>query len=246
MGRVRRSGLSREEAKRHYIQLAEKVILEQVRVDAERLDRQDDDKRMAVGPFARLSAERVASLDEGRSRGAITNVFKSQREFQLEAMSLSLEDPAVLDDRGSPDPRGFEDAGVWTEALAEFESGRGPLHESEKIEGYAAGWVLWLGQVPYGLWSQYIAEPSMKEFRDSTARLERDAIRPALTHFELEMRPPWTTVDLAGAMRSTIEGVWLNQCLTRDHPTRPGTASVQALRDGLRMLWEGATRPVEG
>ncbi len=242
MTRAPRSKLSREEARRRYIQLAEKVILEQVEEDARRLDREDDEGRVAVGPFARLSAEQVAKLDEGRSRGAITNVFKSQRQFQLEAMALALEDPQV-DAIGPADPGGFDDAAAWVDAVATAESARGPIHEAEAVEGYAAGWVLWLGQVPYGIWSTSIAEPSMSEFRHSAERLEREAIRPALEHFGLEMRPPWTTMDLATAMRSMIEGLWLNQCLTREHPTSPGTPSVQGMRDSLRMIWQGATQP---
>ena len=240
MTRSRRSTLSREEARRRYIQLAEKVILEQVKVDARRLDQEDDDARVAVGPFARLSAEQVASLDDGRSRGAITNVFKSQRQFQLDAMTLALEDPAV-DAIAPPDPREFADAGAWIDAVATAESARGPIHEARSVEGYAAGWVLWLGQVPYGIWSELIAESSMSEFRHSAERLEHEAIRPALEHFRFKMRPPWTSLDLATAMRSMIEGVWLNQCLTREHPTSPGTPSVQGMREALRMTWQGAT-----
>lgn len=242
MTRARRSRLSHEEARRHYIQLAEKVILEQVKVDARRLDREEDDRRVAVGPFARLSAEQVASQDEGRSRGAITNVFKSQRQFQLEAMALALEDPGV-DSIGPPDPRGFTEPEAWIDAVATAEHDRGPSHEAETLEGYAAGWVLWLGQVPYGIWSQSIAEPSMSEFRHSAERFERDAIRPALAHFGLETRPPWTPMDMATAMRSMIEGLWLNQCLTPEHPTSPGSPSVQGMRDSLRMIWQGATQP---
>jgi hypothetical protein len=116
------------------------------------------------------------------------------------------------------------------------------MHEAE-VEGYAAGWVLWLGQVPYRIWSEYIAQPSMKEFRDSTARLEREAIRPGLSHFGLEVRPPWTSMDLAAAMRSMLEGIWLNQCLTPEHPTRPGEPSMVGAQQALRMIWLGATQP---
>ncbi len=243
MARARRSKLSREEARHRYIQLAREVILKQVKVDARRLDREDDDRRIAVGPFARLSAEQVATLDEGRSRGAITNLFKSQRRFQLEAMALALEDP-VVDAFDRPDPRGFADAEAFIEALAMGESAKGALHETDNVEGYAAGWVLWLSQVPYGIWSEYIAEPSMKEFRHSAERLERETVRPALEHFGLEMRPPWTPMDLGNAMMSMIEGLWLNQCLTREHATSPGTPSARGMRDSLLMIWQGATQPV--
>ena len=241
MGRVRRSGLSREEAKKRYIQLAEKVILEQVEEDARRLDGEDDDRRKAIGPFARLSAERVAELDDGRSRGA------DHERLQEPARVPARGDGGRLGRSGSargldtPDPQGFEDAGAWIEAVATFESERGPMHETESLEGYAAGWVLFLGQVPYGLWSEYIAEPSMKEFRGSAERLERGAIRPALEHFGLEVRPPLTTLDLAAAMQSMIEGLWINQCLTPG--TRPARVSRRCTLPGTPCGCSGKERP---
>lgn len=241
MKRPKRSVLSPEEAKRRYVKLAEVTVMEQIRVDARRLDRADDEHRVAVGPFARLSAEQVAARADGKSRGAITNLFKSQRRFQLEAMGLALEDPA-FEEIGPPDPRGFDDARSWVDALASEESARGPLHEMEPAEGYAQRWVLWLSQVPYGLWSEQIAEPSMREFRHSAERFEREAVRPALAHFGLEMSPPWTTLDLAGAIVSLVEGLWLNQCLTREDSTSPGRPAIEAARTALRMLWRGATR----
>jgi hypothetical protein len=241
MARKSRSALSREEARKRYIQLAELAVFEQVRVDARRLDRADDEHRVAVGPFARLNAEQVAARADGKSRGAITNLFKSQRRFQLEAMARAYEDAAV-DEDGPPDPRRFDDVESWIEALASAESARGPIHEMEAAEGYALRWVLWLSQVPYGLWSEHIAEPSMREFRHSSELLEREVVRPALAHFGLEMTPPWTPLDLAGALASLVEGLWLNQCLTREHPNSPTLPAVDAARVALAMLWRGATR----
>ena len=141
---------------------------------------------------------------------------------------------------GSPTPKRSSKRSRW----ANLRKAR--LHETENVEGYAAGWVLWLGQVPYGIWSEYIAEPSMREFRHSAERLEREAVRPALEHFGLEMRPPWTPMDLGNAMMSMIEGLWLNQCLTREHPTSPGTPSARGMRDSLLMIWQGATQPGVG
>jgi hypothetical protein len=238
----RRSALSPEEARRQYIRAAEKVLLEQIQVDARRLDRQDDERRVAVGPCAKLNAEQVAAAAEGKSRGAITNLFKSQRQFQLQAMALVLEDPEV-DVFAPPDPRTFSDHVTWIDALAKAESGRGPLHGMEPAVGYGLNWALWLSQLPYGVWSEHIAEPSMHEFRHSAERLESACIRPALTHFTLEVRSPWTTMDLASAMNSLVEGLWLNQCLTRQHPTRPDAPVAKAMRDALLMLWQGATQP---
>jgi AcrR family transcriptional regulator len=242
MAKRRRSLLPPEEARQRYIRAAEAVLLEQIQVDAGRLDRQDDARREAVGPFAKLNAEQVAARVDGKSRGAITNLFKSQRQFQLEAMALVLEDPAV-DTFALPDPRAFDDADVWIGAVAAAESERGPLHDMDPIVGYALSWGLWLSQVPYGIWSEHIAGPSMHEFRRSADRLEADCVRPALEHFSLEVRPPWTAADLAAALNSLVEGLWLNQCLSREHPTRSGAPVVDAARDALTMLWRGATKP---
>ncbi len=238
----RRSALSPEEARKQYIRAAETVLLEQIQVDARRLDRKDDERRVAVGPFAKLNAEQVAAAAEGKSRGAITNLFKSQRQFQLQAMALVLEDPEV-DVLVLPDPRTFDDPVTWIEALATAQSGRGPLHGMEPSVGYGLNWALWLSQVPYGVWSEHIAEPSMHEFRHSAERLETGSVRPALAHFALKVRSPWTTMDLAAAMNSMVEGLWLNQCLSRQHPTRPDVHVAQATRDALVMLWQGATQP---
>ena len=114
----------------------------------------------------------------------------------------------------------------------------------EPAVGYGLVWALWLSQVPYGIWSEHIATPSMREFRHSAERLDSDCVRPALERFSLEMRPPWTTLDLASAMNSLVEGLWLNQCLSSEHPTRPSVPVAQATLDALRMLWQGATQPV--
>jgi hypothetical protein len=238
----RRSLLPPAEARQRYIRAAETVLLEQIQLDARRLDREDDERRVAVGPFAKLNAEQVAASADGKSRGAITNLFKSQRQFQLQAMALVLEDPEV-DIFVLPDPRGFDEPFAWIDAVAAAESARGPLHEMEPIAGYGLGWALWLSQVPYGIWSEHIAEPSLHEFRHSAERLEADCVAPGLEHFSLEVRPPWTARDLATAMNSLVEGLWLNQCLSRDHPTREGAPVAEAARTALRMLWQGATQP---
>jgi hypothetical protein len=237
-----RSSLSRADAKKRYLQLAETTLLAQIRRDARLLDREDDERRVAVGPFARLNAEEVAASADGKSRGAITNLFRSQRQFQLDAMALVLEDPNV-DEAVPPDPGSFDDAREWIEAVGSAESERGPLHGMEPAEGYAMSWVLWLSQVPYGVWSERIAAPSMHEFRHSTERLERELVRPALVRFDLEPRPPWTPLDIASAIISLREGLWLNQCLSSEHSTRAGVESAEAARAALTMLWQGATQP---
>lgn len=242
MAQRRRSLLPPDEARQRYIRAAEAVLLKQIQDDARRLDREDDERRVAVGPFAKLNAERVAASADGKSRGAITNLFKSQRQFQLAAMALVLEDPEV-DIFILPEPREFDDPVTWIEAVAAAESARGPIHDMEPVVGYGMGWALWLSQVPYGIWSDLIAEPSMHEFRHSAERLETDCVIPALEHFSLALRPPWTPIDLASAMNSLVEGLWLNQCLSAEHPKRPGVSATSAARDALLMLWQGATQP---
>src|SRR4249920_151520 len=127
MPQRRRSLLPPDEARKRYVQLAETVVLKQIQSDASRLDREDDERREAVGPFAKLNAEKVAASADGKSRGAITNLFKSQRQFQLQVMASVLDDPEV-DVFVPPDPAGFDDVVDWIDAVATAESARGPRH----------------------------------------------------------------------------------------------------------------------
>ena len=107
---------------------------------------------------------------------------------------------------------------------------------------YASLWALWLSAVPYGLWSEQIRRPSMDEHRQWLAQLEA-LLGQALDHFQLAMRPGMTVNDLACALASLIEGVWLNQCLTTHHPSDPSEPIATVLRRAGRMLWLGATEP---
>ena len=72
-----RSTLPKTEARRRYIEIGEVVVLEQIRRDAAMLD----EELVAVGPFARLDAEAVATKD-GKTRGVISNLFGSQAAFR--------------------------------------------------------------------------------------------------------------------------------------------------------------------
>ena len=199
----------------------------------------DDGQSVAVGPFAKLSAEEVAASADGKSRGAITNLFKSQRQFQLQAMALVLEDPEV-DVKAPPDPAGFADASAWIDGLAIAESERGPHHSMEPTPGYGLNWALWLSQVPYGVWSERIAAPSMREFRHSADQLATFGILPALARFSLEVRPPWDVNDVATAMASAREGVWLNQALPVT--IRPARRRRPSTRCGTLCGWSGMGR----
>jgi hypothetical protein len=65
----------------------------------------------------------------------------------------------------------------------------------------------------------------------------------ALGHFDLTLREGTTVGDLAAALASLIEGVWLNQCLTARHPSEASEPIATVLRRSGRLLWLGATRP---
>ena len=63
----------------------------------------------------------------------------------------------------------------------------------------------------------------------------------ALDHFGLELAGDVTLTDLAGAAVNLVEGAWLNQCLTTEHPCDAAEPVSEALRRSGRLLWRGAT-----
>jgi hypothetical protein len=233
----RRSTLPREQARRRYVAMGELAVLEQIRRDAERAA----DALLPVGPFARLDANAVAARD-GKTRGAITNLFGSQAAYRAETMAQALNAEDWIAAIEHPAPEGFADAEEWLDALLAGESARGPEHGAEPAVGYGSLWALWLSTVPYGLWSEGIAEPSMDEYRETLGRLE-DVLRRALRHFDVSLRDGVEVGDLAFALASAIEGAWLNQCLTGRHPADPSEPIATALRRTGRLLWRGATEP---
>ena len=159
----RRSTLPKDEARRRYVELAELVVLEQIRDDARRLDAE----ALAVGPFARLDANAVAAR-EGKTRGAVTNVFGSQAALQAATMALALD----AGEAGPyPAPEDHLDALAWVDALFAAEAARGPQHGADPARGYAALWAVWLAAVPYGLWSERVSAPSMDEYRATVGAL---------------------------------------------------------------------------
>lgn len=161
--------------------------------------------------------------------------------FQGETMALVLSVGDWIEQIQYPAPEDFPSADAWLDAVFGGESERGPQHGGELVVDYATLWALWLSTVPYGLWSECVQGPSMDEHRQWIDRLERELGR-ALEHFGLELREGTTISDLAGGVASLIEGVWLNQCLTARHPTRPSEPIVEMLRRSGRLLWLGATR----
>jgi hypothetical protein len=230
----RRSTLPRDEARQRYVQIGELVSLEQIRADARLLDRSS----IPVGPFARLDAGAVAAR-EGKTRGAISNLFGSQAAFQAETMELALSARDWIEQLEYPAPADFDTAEQWLDELLTGESSRGPQHGAKPAVTYGFLWALWLSAVPYGIWSERIRKPSMDEHARWVARLE-EALTAAIEHFGLSLRDDARSEDLASALASLIEGVWLNQCLGAEHTSDPSEPIATVLRRGGRLLWRGA------
>jgi hypothetical protein len=235
--RNQRSTLPKPAARRRYVEMGELAALQQIREDSRILDTGS----IPVGPFARLDASAVAAQD-GKTRGAITNLFGSQAAFQAETMALTLSAEGWIEKVEFPTPADFPTAPAWLDALLAGESLRGPRHDSEPVVDYGFLWALWLSTVPYGLWSERIRAPSMEEHVQLIQRLEQ-LIQQALDHFGLRMHADTTVNDLACAIASMIEGVWLNQCLTTRHPIDPDEPIGTVLRRAGRLLWRGAVEP---
>lgn len=232
----KRSTLTTDQARQRYVELGELAALQQIADDAALIDAQS----IAVGPFARLDAEKVAARD-GKTRGAITNVFGSQAAFQQATMAMALSAVPLIDAVDYPEPAAFDTAEDWVRALFQSQAMRGPQHGARPSMGYHAVWSLWLALVPYGLWSEAVSRHSMAEFVGWCETLER-AFGGALDRFGLSLRDGTTVQSLGCAAASLIEGAWLNQCLTTRHPTDPARPVADVLVDSGLMLWRGAVR----
>jgi hypothetical protein len=231
-----RSTLSQQRARQRYVEVGELAVLEQIQRDSETLDRDS----IAVGPFARLDANAVAAKD-GKTRGVISNLFGSQAALQAATMALALSARDWIEHIEYPAPADFLTADAWFDAFFTAESARGPRRGADPVVSYAFLWAIWLSTVPYGLWSERIRQPSMEEHVQWLVRLE-DVLQDGLDHFGLTIREG-SVNDLAGAIASLVEGVWLNQCLTDRHPSDPSEPIATLLRRSGRMLWVGATQP---
>lgn len=231
----RRSSLPKPVARQRYVEMGELAALQQIQRDSLVLDA----NAIAVGPFSRLDAGTVAALD-GKTRGAITNLFGSQAAFQAETMAQVLSAGDWIARLEYPEPAACASAEDWVDALFAQEAARGPRHGAEPAVDYAFLWALWLSAVPYGIWSGQVSGPSMEEHVQWIARLE-EVLQGAIEHFGVAVRDDTTVTDLACACASLVEGAWLNQCLTARHPRDATQPIATALRRAGLLLWRGAT-----
>ena len=230
----KRSGLPKPEARKYYVERGQLAVLRQIKEDAAALD----ENRAAVGPFARLDANAVAA-GEGKTRGAVTNVFGSQAAFQSETMMLALSAGSWIENIEYPPLADFKAAEDWVDAFLLGQAERGPQHESEPNVSYASFWALWLSAVPYGLWSKQVSRASMAENVLWIRQLEM-LFGAALGHFGLKLRNGTTLNDLASAVAGLIEGIWLNQCLSSSHPSNSAQPISSLMRRSGILVWRGA------
>ena len=108
---------------------------------------------------------------------------------------------------------------------------------------YGLRWAAWLGLVPYGIWSDTVARPSMEEFHSTVQHMADEVLAPALEHFGFTLIDGTTLEDVALAATSAIEGCWLNAALTDRDPIGRGYPIARSLAATLRLIVRGAVRP---
>lgn len=232
-----RSTLPKDQARQRYVEIGEIVVLEQIQKDSKALD----DRSIPVGPFVRLDANDVAARD-GKTRGAISNLFGNQTEFQAETMALALSARDWIARVEFPALEDCPTAEAWVDAFFTGQAARGPQHGGKPKTDYGFLWALWLTVLPYGLWSKEISRSSLEEHVQWIDRLKQ-VLSEAIKHYGVRLREGVTVTDLACAIASLIEGVWLNQLLSNKHPCEPTEPIAAAMRRAGRLLWQGAISP---
>ena len=239
-----RARLTRSDAETTYVRAGELEVFRQLRRDAATLDETPTgDRAPAVGPFARLRTDAVGD-ELGKTRGAINHLWGSQEAFRTAIMATFLNDASLgLDDVELPDPRIADDLDTWISCWAQAEVERGPRHGMEPSNRYGLRWAAWLGLVPYGIWSDSVARPSMAEFRSKVEHLAQEMLAPAFEHFGVTLIDGTALEDVALAATSAIEGCWLNAALTDRDPIGRESPIAQSLATTLGLIVRGAVRP---
>jgi hypothetical protein len=235
---LRRQDLKRQAARQRYVEIGVQVLLEQVRDAARKADKVPT----AIGPFTLLDSN-VAAARDRKTRGSISNLFGSQAAFQTETMALALSAGRWIEEIRYPPTEDYKSSEAWARAFFESQSARGPQHAAAPTVNYGAMWALWLGTLPYGVWSESVSSPSLAEHVQWVKNLE-GILERVLVHFKVELAQGVTLNALASAIAHLIEGAWLNQCLTRSHPFDAHRPASDALVSAGLILWRGAVQPV--
>ena len=154
---------------------------------------------------------------DGKSRGAITNLFHSQRQFQLQAMALVREDPEV--DVRPPDLSRSRTRwpGSTRSPIAESERGPAPRHGAGRRVRAELGALAEPGAVRRLERTDRRAEHARVP---SLGRAAREfGFLPALARFALEVTPPWDARRRYGDGQRKGRRV-AQPGLSREHPTR--------------------------
>jgi AcrR family transcriptional regulator len=236
-----RQRLRRDDAESTYIRAGELEVFRQLQRDGAALDvTLADERAPAVGPFSRLRTDAVAD-ELGKTRGAFNHVWGSQEAFRAAVMADFLNDTGLgLDEAAHPDPASCHDLDEWITRWAASELERGPRHGMPPENRYGLRWAAWLGLVPYGLWSDAVAEPSLEEYRASVRHLTDDVLAPAFEHFAMALRDDTTLDDVGVAAATAIEGTWLNACLTSSDPIGRDGPLTNSLAATLRAIIRGS------
>ena len=183
-----------------------------------------DDHSIAVGPFARLDANAVAARD-GKTRGAISNLFGSQAAFQAETMALALSAGDWIERIEYPDPRDVPGRRRVARRVPRRASRRAARATAATRPSTTASlWALWLSAVPVRA-VERAGQPAEHGGARPGGRGASSGCSAArsTTSGSRCARTPRSTTSRARCA-SLIEGVWLNQCLTTPAPDRPGRA----------------------
>ena len=248
---TRRERLPRSTAEETYIRAGELEVFRQLRRDAIALDRAAregaaGEVTVVLGPFARLSTNAVVE-ELGKTRGAINNLWGSQEAYRAAVMRSVVNDPDLgSSDVVYPQPADWDDLDGWIGALAAVEVQRGPRHGMEPANRYGLRWAAWLGLVAYGVWSEQVATESLLEYRAGVEQYANEIIGPALAHFGRHLADGTSLDDLAGAVASLVEGVWLNACLAATDPLDGKGTVEERLARSMVLLFRGATVPGGG
>ena len=217
--------------------MGELAALEQIREDSETLDAAIDRGRPVRAPRRRRRRGPATARRAARSR----NLFGSQAAFQAETMASALERRRL--DREARRPR--------TRPTSRPRR-RGSTPARRRVGARAAARRR-SRRCDYGfLWALWLEHGALRPVERARPRAEHGRARPAAAPARgghrrgarstsaLRLRADTTLDDLACAIASMIEGVWLNQCLTTQHPTDPDEPIATVLRRSGRLLWRGA------